>query len=381
MEIISTALPELKTLAGLTGKKSELQAIQFLLLNAKDGDLTATGSDFEVGMTLKLNAQVLGEGALVAPPSLAELLSDGQMINLASEKNKLKVDKDGFKGILNCLPAAEYPPVPAVGQLTNAFSINAQALGQLLSVMPFAMKKDLGNGTNGLFLAWKGEKARAIAVDGIKAAMASTQIKSGVEDKVLLTASGIQALQKFISYHNPDETIRCGMVNDKFAARSPIGAAWANSMNGIEKFPAEAVVKTIMGLAKGDSLSGTVNIKQLRYAVNQIKTILSAKDNPNSWFVFGSQQITISVNDAEVGGGTAVVDMPMDEYKKEVRHAYNLNLIETTLIAFDTFVDGDTCPISVSIDPNTGLSLQAQHKTGVAACMVKPVAPSAMRER
>ena len=378
MEIISTSIPELKTLASLTGKKSELQAIQFLLLAAEDGELNATGSDFEVGMTLKLNAQVLTGGSLVAPPSLADLLSDGKVINLASQENTLKIDKDGFKGSLNCLPAAEYPPIPTVNRLTNAFSISAAGLEHLLGALPFAEKKDLGRGTNGVYLSWDAGKARSVAVDGFKAVMVNARIDGNKAGQVLLSASGIHALQKFVAYHNPDETLRCGMVDEKFAVKSGIGFAWAGTMADVVKFPADNVVKAITGVAAPPAVTGTIHIGQLRYAVNQIKTILGARENPNSWFVFGDQELTISANDTEVGGGTAVVDLPMDNYAEDIRHAYNLGLVEPMLAAFGAFVDGDTCPIVIAADPATGFALRAASKAGMAACKVWPVAPSVM---
>ena len=262
MEIISTALPELKTLASMTGKKSQLQAIQCLLLTAQDSELHATGSDFEVGMTLKLNAQVLTDGSLVVPPSLAELLSDGQVIKLSAKENNLKIDKDGFKGALNCLPAAEYPPMPDVSRLSGSFSIKAAALEYLLAALPFTEKKDMGRGTNGVLLTWDGEKARAVAVDGFKAIMANTRIDGNKTGKVLLNASGIHALAKFAAYHNPEETLRCGMVDDKFAVKSPLGSAWANTLAEVSRFPADNVIQAIMGVAVPEALTGTIHLGQ-----------------------------------------------------------------------------------------------------------------------
>ena len=172
MEFVSSAIPELKQISNLLGKRSNLHALQCFRFDASlEEGLKVTASDLEVGMTLKLFAQVLEGGALVVPASIADLLATADTVNLNTKGSTLHIKKNGFKGSLKGLPAEEYPQIPTPDRLSASFQITVNALEQLLGPAPFAATTDTGRAINGLYLTWRpdGEKISYVVDDFEKA--------------------------------------------------------------------------------------------------------------------------------------------------------------------------------------------------------------------
>ena len=105
--------------------KTAIPAIEGILIVAKDGTLTLTGYDLEMGITTSIPARIEEEGELVLNAHMfSETLRKlpGSNVNIDSDqRNIASISCGDFESTLIGISAEEYPDLPSVSGGSPAF--------------------------------------------------------------------------------------------------------------------------------------------------------------------------------------------------------------------------------------------------------------------
>lgn len=113
----------LQAAARAVSPKSPLPILSHVLIEAKDGWLSVTATDLDMGITLRVPASITGEGSVACParlmldivskfpaaPITVEVIQEGRL--------KLKCGRSKFE--ITSLPASEYPSLPERKDVTE----------------------------------------------------------------------------------------------------------------------------------------------------------------------------------------------------------------------------------------------------------------------
>ena len=132
---------------GVIEKKSTLQILSNVLLNAKDNDLTITATDLDLIFIHKIdNVEVLEEGNTTTTSSIMydiiRKFSPGKKINLTlTEISKLQVESEKSIFNLNCISSTEFPLTDEDFN-QNQFIVKSKQLLKLLNKCKFSISND-----------------------------------------------------------------------------------------------------------------------------------------------------------------------------------------------------------------------------------------------
>lgn len=205
-------LKPVNMVAGVVERRQTLPILSYLLLQAKDGKLSLTGTDLEVEMLAVAEGQVEKPGEVTVPArkvfDICRALPEGATISLAKQGEKvvLKAGKSRFS--LSTLPATDFPKVEG-GAFDRAVTIEAAALKRLLDRTAFCMaQQDVRYYLNGLYLEVREQGLRGVATDGHRMAVADVECDvSGVERlDVIVPRKAIHEIGRLVA--GRDEKVR-----------------------------------------------------------------------------------------------------------------------------------------------------------------------------
>ena len=132
---------------GVIEKRSTLQILSNVLLNASNSNLTITATDLDLIFIHQINnVEVIEEGNTTTTSStmydIIRKLSSGKKINLSlTDTNKLQVESEKSVFNLNCINASEFP-LTDENFNQNEFSIKSKQLLKLLNKCKFSVSND-----------------------------------------------------------------------------------------------------------------------------------------------------------------------------------------------------------------------------------------------
>ena len=204
---LSTAV---MTVIKATSNKTTNPILEGIKLSA-DGDvLTLTATDGELAIEKKIPADVKLGGELVVPGKLfGEFVKklNGEQIELyLDEKNQLNIKYTDSIVHIQCQSAREFPRIQ---QIENAqfFEINQQNFRNVIDKTVFSVAQDDTRPVlKGCLLEQDGQKLTAVALDGFRLAIATTDvIASSAESSIIVPARSLNEISKLLV---EDEKIR-----------------------------------------------------------------------------------------------------------------------------------------------------------------------------
>ncbi len=208
-------LQPLSQVIGVVERRQTLPVLANFLLVAGDGTLSVTGTDMEVELIARINADVSQPGEVTVPArkllDICRALPDGANITFIQEGNQVLLRAGRSRFTLSTLPASEFPATDEVESIEN-ITINEGDLKHVLDKTAFAMaNQDVRYYLNGLLLDFNGDVLRAIATDGHRLAICDTDQGSSLnEDRQLIVPrKGVLELARMLNEN--DEAVSVGI--------------------------------------------------------------------------------------------------------------------------------------------------------------------------
>lgn len=156
--------------------------LEGIKLTASENTLTLLATDTELGIEMKINANVFESGETVVPgkffSEFVKRLTGEQIEMELSEKNQLKLKYTDSEIEISCLPASEFPNVQKVDS-AEYFELSQKDLKTLINRTLFAVAVDDSRPIlKGCLLEIGETSVRAVAIDGNRLALCNKQTNS-----------------------------------------------------------------------------------------------------------------------------------------------------------------------------------------------------------
>ena len=198
-------LTPLQNVIGVVERKQTMPILANVLLAAKGGRLSITGTDLEVELVASGEVNVQQPGEITVPGrkllEIARALPEKTNVTLTIDGDKVKVNAGRSRFVLSSLPAAEFPTIENVNA-QQSLSLPQGELARLIARTHFSMaQQDVRYYLNGTLLETDGKTLRTVATDGHRLAIAeSTLEESGkaAAQQVIVPRKGVLELQRLL---------------------------------------------------------------------------------------------------------------------------------------------------------------------------------------
>jgi DNA polymerase-3 subunit beta len=199
-------LKPLQAVIGVVERRQTMPILANVLLVAKNGRLSVTGTDLEVELVASTDVEVGNAGEVTVPGrkllDICRALPDKAEVTISLSGEKVTVRSGKSKFTLTTLPAAEFPTVEDINA-GESLELPQASLGRLLEKTHFSMaQQDVRYYLNGLLLETGKKHLRAVATDGHRLALCQIGIDSGAkvpEKQVIVPRKGVLELQRLMS--------------------------------------------------------------------------------------------------------------------------------------------------------------------------------------
>ena len=188
--------------------------LEGIKLTAKENTLTLVATDTELGIEMKINANVLSEGEIVVPgkffAEFVKKLTDEQIEMSVEENNVLKLKYLDSEIAIQGLNAEEFPNIQTVNS-QEYFEISQKDFKALINKTLFAVAVDDSRPIlKGCLIEIAENSVRAVAIDGNRLALCNKKTNSANKPrKVIAPARSLTEISNFdkqiISFYDIDE--------------------------------------------------------------------------------------------------------------------------------------------------------------------------------
>jgi DNA polymerase-3 subunit beta len=162
--------------------RAAVQVLGGVLLRAADGRLELAATDMEVSLRLSVEAQVEGDGAVVAPGrllvDLARLLPDSEVVlDHRPDQGVLEVTCGPASYKLNTYSADDFPKLPDA-TAAQTFTIDSDTFLDTVSKVARSASRDESRPVlTGVLVRFEGEKLVMAATDSYRMSVKETELK------------------------------------------------------------------------------------------------------------------------------------------------------------------------------------------------------------
>ena len=174
-------LQTIQAVIGVIERRQTMPILSNFHIEASDTGLRVTGTDLELELVSHVQAQIDQPGAVTVPArklfDICRGLPEGSVIRAELTEQKFIVRSGRSRFTLATQPATEFP---SLGDIDSAerHAIPNLALRQVLNRTMFAMaQQDVRYYLNGLLLALRRDRLRAVATDGHRLAMSDVDVE------------------------------------------------------------------------------------------------------------------------------------------------------------------------------------------------------------
>lgn len=338
-------LKELNLIQGVVEKKSTIPILSNLLLEAKDGELGIKGTDLDVSISTKCEAEIKKGGSIclqakklfeivrALPEAEVEIKQgDNEQVSLVCERSRFKMlglAKDNF------------PEIPAFDG--EYISIPAEVLRSLISRTAFAITNEESRyALNGAKFELSDKHIRMIATDGHRLSFIQRPTDfSGRKLDVLIPRKTLSELQRLST--ETDETVEFGYNENHLFFRFNKRQLISRTLTG--QFPNYEMV-----LPKDNNNRITADCGQLAGAIKRVALMADERSHAIKFDV-NDGQINITSQASDVGEAGEI--LPVEYAGPTINAAFNAQYL---LDFFSVVADGE-----VSLEFKDGQS-QAQLK-------------------
>src|SRR5262245_12327836 len=185
---VTCAKEELTRALSVVGRavstRATVQVLGGVLLRASGGRMELSATDMELSLRLSVEAQVEGDGAVVAPGrllvDLARLLPESEVVlEHRSEQGVLEVTCGPASYKLNTYSAEDFPKLPDV-QGAQTFGVDASAFLETVSRVARAASRDESRPVlTGVLVRFEGGKLIMAATDSYRMSVKETELTGG----------------------------------------------------------------------------------------------------------------------------------------------------------------------------------------------------------
>jgi DNA polymerase-3 subunit beta len=199
-------LGPVQAVIGVVERKQTMPVLANLLIAAKGGRLSVTGTDLEVELVASGEVSVAQPGEITVPGrkllDIAKSLPEGSAITVTMDGEKLKIAAGRSRFTLSTLSANEFPVVESVNA-TQTLTLPQAELARLIAKTHFSMaQQDVRYYLNGTLLETDGKVLRTVATDGHRLAIAETTLAAGGKNvaaqQVIVPRKGVLELTRIL---------------------------------------------------------------------------------------------------------------------------------------------------------------------------------------
>ncbi|MBT8458620.1 MAG: DNA polymerase III subunit beta [Boseongicola sp.] len=341
-------LRPLQLVTGVVERRQTLPVLANLLVVAKDGVLSLTGTDLEVELVAVATDVVVDQDGEATIPArkFADIwrsLPEAAEVSVAFEGDRAIVRSGRSRFSLATLPAIDFPKVESAPGDTE-LRVSPADLRELLDQVGFAMaQQDVRYFLNGMLLEITGSHIRTVATDGHRLAMCT--VPGGVEGvervQAIVPRKGVIELGRLLD--DSDEEVVISVGSNHIRASQGSYRLTTKLVDG--KFPdyEKVIPRDASRLVVGDR-------DTLKQAFMRA-SILSNEKYRGVRLVIDGEQLTIQANNPEQEEAEEVVPIAYDGQSMEI--GFNVSYLQDVL----GVLNGDEVRLSVS-DANSSALIE-----------------------
>ncbi len=298
---------------GVIEKRSTLQILSNILLDAQNSNLTITATDLDLIFIHQINnIEVLEEGKTTTTSSImfdiVRKFSSGKKINLAlNDKNKLHLESDKSNFNLNCISASEFP-LTDENFNQNEFSIKSKQLLKLLNKCKFSISNDeTRHYLSGIYIHQNEVDEKnyltAVATDSHRMSISKVRLDQRIKfEPIILPKKTIFQLCSLLDNYDGDVKISNIKSKIKFELKNSI--LISKLIDG--KFP-----NYIQVIPKNNQKKLEIDLKLFLDSVDRVASVsLDKKDGVK--FNLSNNTLNLSVNNTNSGDGKETLSVKFD---------------------------------------------------------------------
>lgn len=189
------------TQKAITGK-STMPILQGILLKAKNNEIVLLGSDIDLTIETKINAEVHEEGNIVIDSKLfgeiIKKLPNAQIEISSIDDNSIKITCLKSTATLIHMNAEDYPTVPNINE-NMIFSLSQKLLKNMIRGTIFAIAQDETRPIlTGVLFEVKNKQLNLVALDGYRVAVRSEHIDSNSTINAVIPGKTLNEISKIL---------------------------------------------------------------------------------------------------------------------------------------------------------------------------------------
>ena len=303
---------------GVIEKRSTLEILSNILLDARDSKLTLTATDLDLIFIHQIkDVEILEEGKTTTKSSvmhdIVRKCSSGKKINLnLTDVSKLHLESEKSIFNLNCISASEFP-VTDENFNDKEFSVKSKELLKLINKCKFSISNDeTRHYLSGIYLHQTEVEDKnyltAVATDSHRMSISKMKLKNKIDfDSVILPKKTIFQLCSLLENYDGDVKISNIKSKIKFELHNSI--LISKLIDG--KFP-----NYIQVIPKNNIKKLEVDLKLFLNSVDRVASVsLDKKDGVK--FILNKNTLNLSVNNSNSGEGKETL-MINFEYDLEI---------------------------------------------------------------
>lgn len=212
-------LRPLQLVSGALGNRPTLPILGNILLDAKEGMLSLTGTDLEVELIGQVALEGEFEAGRITVPAkkfvdICRGLPDNAQIQFSLADNRILLKSGRSRFSLSVLPATEFPNIED-WESDVEFDLPQGTLRRLIDNTQFSMaSQDVRYYLNGMLFETEGNILRSVATDGHRLAVANCQHSANLaQQQVIVPRKGVLELVRLLDNEEENVKIQIGSNN------------------------------------------------------------------------------------------------------------------------------------------------------------------------
>jgi DNA polymerase III subunit beta len=198
-------LKPLQAVIGVVERRQTMPILSNVLLSAKAGGVSVTGTDLEVELIAEVTAEKVDVPGEITIPGrkfldITRALNEGAKIVLQLDGDRLIIKSGRSRFVLSTLPAAEFPLVDKM-EANSRLELAQSDVAYLLDKTQFSMaQQDVRYYLNGLMLETSKTRLRAVATDGHRLALCDIDVQNQevTHGQVIVPRKGVMELHRLL---------------------------------------------------------------------------------------------------------------------------------------------------------------------------------------
>ena len=214
--------------------KTTLPVLSNILLDARDGKLTLSGTDLDISVSVSIDAEVEEEGSVTVPAKkFAEIARElpAAPVHIRTDGVEIQIEGGKSRFKLFGLPTEEFPSFPEVDS-GDAWTMQASDLHELISKTSFAVSSEESRPIlNGVLWQLREGTASMVATNGHRLARLTVPLEGGGAPEADLIVPP-KALQQVSRLFEKEGEVSVSKSQNHLAFRTPARSVYTRLIEG-----------------------------------------------------------------------------------------------------------------------------------------------------